>query len=483
MTTDRETDGGAGAVARPAGPVLPIVAGLLLGACLAGLWRCAAILPLRVPLNYNEGWNAYHTAAAMAGLGPYPSAGSFMTNNYPPLSFYLVGWLGSPLHDFIVAGRAVSLASFLVVCGAIVAVARRLGGSPLEASFAALLFAGFLLLFTGYVGMDDPQLLGQATQMLGLALLLSGARSVLRDPGGAALLVVGLFVKHNLIALPVALLVWLAFYEKGRAFRLAGLMLLFGVAGLVVFRVAFGVDLPPLLNSARVYSLEHGVATFGVWVELAAIMLGATIFAGVVGNRGGRFCVIYAAVSIAFGAFACAGLGVSLNVLFDATIAVALGSGCALALFSAPTRLAKAVRVALPLALAAPLAFGVQQLSDARTFEPDFWLHPMQAQARAASQDIAYLRAHDGPAVCVMLSLCYWAGKAPGVDAFNVEMQFRTGARSEGPLLARLHDRAFTVIQLDLPQSLQPPVSTAISQSYRVDRTTADGQFLIPKPD
>jgi hypothetical protein len=480
MTFDPDTKGG-GLTARRFDLSLVVVAGLLLIACLVGVWRCAAIVPLRVPLNYNEGWNAYHAAAAMAGLGPYPPAGSFMIDNYPPASFYLVGWLGLALHDFIVAGRAVSLASFVVICGAILAVAQRLGCNRIEAGFAALLFAGFLLLFTGYVGMDDPQLLGQAAQMLGLALLLSDDKRAWRDPGGAALLVAGLFVKHNLIALPVAVLIWLAFYERGRALRLAGFMLLIGVAGLVAFRIAFGFDLSSVLNSARVYSLAHCLATFGVWLELATVMLGATLLANGGGGRGARFCLIYAGVSLAVGAFACAGLGVTLNAMFDATIAIALGSAVALAQFSAPTQAARAIRAALPIVLVAPLALGVRELSDARTFAPDFWLRPLQAETRIAGDDIAYLRVHHGPAMCAMLSLCYWAGKPAAVDVFNVGSQYQSGARSPGPLIAQLHAGAFAVLQLDRSLSFQPPVSSAILQSYRLDRSTADGAFLIPK--
>jgi len=481
MATDRQADNGAADAVRPLGLTLPAVASVLLFACLAGLWRCAAIMPLRVPLNYNEGWNAYHAAAAMAGLGPYPPAGSFMIDNYPPVSFYLVGWLGLGLHDFIIAGRVVSLASFVVICGAIVAVAGRLGCNGLQAGFSALLFAGFLLLFTGYVGMDDPQLLGQAMQVLGLVLLLSDAKPAWREPGGAALLVAGLFVKHNLIALPVALLIWLALIERGRAFRLAGLMLLFGVGGLVAFRFAFGFDLLSVLNSARVYSLAHCIATFGVWLQLATVMLGATLLANVGGGRGARFCLIYAVVSLAVGAFACAGLGVTLNAMFDATIAIALGSAVALSQFSAPTRAATVIRAALPLVLVAPLALGVRQLSDARTFAPDFWLRPLQAETRTASDDIAYLRAHDGPAMCAMMSLCYWAGKPAAVDVFNVGAQYQSGARSPAPMVAQLRQCGFAVLQLDRSLSFQPPVSTAILQSYRLDRSTADGQFLVPK--
>ena len=49
-------------------------------------------------------WNAYHTVAAMAGGPLYPDAHGFLFNNYPPLSFYIVGLFGLVTGDDIIAG-------------------------------------------------------------------------------------------------------------------------------------------------------------------------------------------------------------------------------------------------------------------------------------------------------------------------------------------------------------------------------------------
>ena len=74
------------------------------------------MIPLRIPLSYNEGWNAYFGARAVdVRLGPlYPGPNSLVFNNYPPLSFYVVGALGRyVIGDLIVAGRIVALVSLL----------------------------------------------------------------------------------------------------------------------------------------------------------------------------------------------------------------------------------------------------------------------------------------------------------------------------------------------------------------------------------
>ena len=186
-----------------------ILTALAMG-CLAGLWRIVAASNLHVALDPNEGWNAYHTASTMAGHSPYPGSASFMTNNYPPLSFYLVGLLGGVLGDNIIAGRIVSLISFLVVAGGIASLARRFGVRSSDAAFASLVFAGLLLVFSDYVGMDDPQMLGHALQIFGLLLLVKNEKSLPADLAGAALFVAGLFVKHNLVAMPIATIIWLS---------------------------------------------------------------------------------------------------------------------------------------------------------------------------------------------------------------------------------------------------------------------------------
>jgi len=51
----------------------------------------------------------------MAGVICTPAANSLITNNYPPLSFYVVGVVGLMSGDNIFAGRLIALISMLVV--------------------------------------------------------------------------------------------------------------------------------------------------------------------------------------------------------------------------------------------------------------------------------------------------------------------------------------------------------------------------------
>ena len=461
------------------------VIAVLAVACAAGIWRVAAVLCLHVPLDPNEGWNAYHTVSAMTGHGPYPAAIGFMTNNYPPLSFYLVGILGMATGDAIVAGRIVSLLSFLTVAGGIALLARRFRCHWLEAIFASLLFAGFLLLNSDYVGMDDPQLLGHALQISALLLLFSGPGLPTRVQGSAALFVAGLFVKHNLVALPLAAIIWLFFCNRSSAIRLAVLALVLGIAGLAACRLAFGVDLISRLNAPRSYSLILFAGNFRNWLIPAAIPLTATLAACTTRERFAVFCATYALVGIAIGGVFLGGAGVDANAMFDADIAISLGAGIAASRIGAMAGQGSAfARPVLAAALVLPLSSGLARVFDSDWLEQDFWLRPLHDETALAGSDIAYLRAHRGPAICEMLSLCYWAGKAPAVDVFNLNEQFVTGARGEGPFIGLLNARAFAVIQLDAlsPFPFPAEVQAAMQRNYRVDRDTDDGAFLVPRP-
>ncbi len=168
------------------------------------LLRNLLAIPVLAPLDPNEGWNAAHAIAAVTGRTLYPRPPSLMVNNYPPLSFYLVGALARLKGDFVVAGRAVSLLAFLVTCGGIATVLRLFSTGPRGMLLAVLFFAAVLLIGSDYVAMDDPQMLGHALQLTAFVLLLR-ARLI----WSALLFALSLFVKHNLLALPIAATGWL----------------------------------------------------------------------------------------------------------------------------------------------------------------------------------------------------------------------------------------------------------------------------------
>jgi hypothetical protein len=76
-----------------------------------------AFLPLQIDIN--EAWNAYQTDMLRAGQ-PLYSSNDFITNNYPPLSFYVVNALAAATGiDVLYGGRLLSLAATVAIAFAV----------------------------------------------------------------------------------------------------------------------------------------------------------------------------------------------------------------------------------------------------------------------------------------------------------------------------------------------------------------------------
>jgi hypothetical protein len=465
-------------------PVLPVLLAVGAFACLAGIWRAAAIIPLHVPLDPNEGWNAYHAAAAMAGHGLYPDPRSFMLNNYPPLSFYIVGMLGILTGDQIVAGRIISLISFICICAFVLLAARRLGASLQGALLSAIVLAATFFLTSDYVGMEDPQLLGNALQLGGFLFLLREKRPAPAVFAAAFLFVAGGFVKHNLFVLPLAAAAWLASFDRRSALRLAVSGICLCLAGLVAFRLLSGFDLLARLASARLWFLEQFASSLAAWFPFAVVPL-----VGMAAYRFSRpndlpaaFLSFYAALGIAIGAFMGGGAGVDANAMFDADIALALGAGLVMSRLLEERRPAPHL-LGRAFAFAALVPFMVPAAQSDEWRDSGFWLHPLREETSLAAQDIRFLRSRPGPAICESLAFCYWAGKPDPVDVFNLDQQFRTGRRDMEPFLDLLGAHHFTAIELDETEPFPLPniVRSAVLYNYRIDHTNDEGTFLVPR--
>src|SRR5215467_8068511 len=219
---------------------------LLFGTAMADKWLSAAVVSLmavillglfqfpvrrifaNVQVNYNEGWNAYRTDMVAKGIPLYrtPPHGLVGATAYPPISFHLVSWLGNT-NTFTVAGRLVSVFALLATGIFVALIVKQGGGSGLTAIFSFLLYEiGIALLRADRIGMNDPQLLGEAFSAAGLYVYV-------RDPGSKRLLCLSAllfclagFTKPNLIAFPVAVAVDLLIRSRKSFVIWAGAMFL-----------------------------------------------------------------------------------------------------------------------------------------------------------------------------------------------------------------------------------------------------------------
>jgi hypothetical protein len=483
---------GSGAVARsaPAQQSSPApLALLVLTAALAAIHLALPVvsLPWLATRNYNEGWNAYHAEAVLSERPLYPEPAELFPNNYPPLSFAVSALAGRVLPDPLRAGRVLSMLAFLGLIVEIGWIARHVTGSLGLGVFAGLGFAAWMAAAFGeYVGMNDPQLMAHAL-MLGGLVLVRGGRSPARLSGAALLMGLGGLVKHNLIALPFAVTLWL-FGRDRRAFGhwLAASAGVVGVA-LVALWWIHGASLFASVLGPRTTSLEIAARVSAEWLRSLAAPLAVGLLAAQEAwrDRDERLLALYAGLALVIGFGFTAGEGVSYNAYFDLLIALALLGPFLLsrvaALVPSGARVIPTGALALAL-LVDPLIEAPHTLIGLpRRLEEGAQLET------ATREDVSYLASRDGPALCEMLALCFWAGKPVGVDLFNSQQLFRAGLADEDALLARIARGEFAVIQLDGfsavrdDERVSGQLSRALQLHYVIDRVSANGVFLRPR--
>ena len=437
----------------------------------------AGLIGSAMSLDPNEGWNAFQAEAARHLVSLYPPPGSFVANNYPPLSFILIGWSAPPSADLIVTGRIVSLISSVIVASVIFVLARRLADArPDTARLAPLIFLVFnATAFRGYLAINDPQWLGHAFMSVGLLVLLwdePSARIPLpRALGSALFMLAGLMVKHNIVAIPGAAAIWLAVYDR-RALALWCLVGLLGLAGIAWLNAVIfeGHFIPDVLRPPRTYSvlrmMVHG---------LLALLFVPLLWAGVGLLKWRAYdsrltvLVIGVGLSLLLAVIEGSGAGVDVNAYFEALIFVALT--CAVGLAKSDHSRALAMALATLLVL---LPVGV-----AETFE-EFRNAPASI---ASSRHMAdRVRAIRGPAACESLALCYWAGKSFELDFFAYDQLLATG-RDQGSFRSALDSHRFAAVELETSPTSKvlTPIQTMVASAYRPLMRSKERSLYVPK--
>ncbi|ACI51287.1 conserved hypothetical protein [Gluconacetobacter diazotrophicus PA1 5] len=468
----------------------PVLTAMML---LGGILLAYPILAMgaHVPLNHNEGWNAYFAMRAIhPALGPlYPGADSMVFDNYPPLSFYVVGALGWICGDVLLAGRLVAMASFLACAALIAHIARQLGASWQGALFGALLFvlcgASF---YPIYIGTDDPQWLAHALMLAACAIVLRSTLPVTR-PGGiclaAGLMVVGGLIKHNILALPLSLTTWLALRDRRAALAwcacgivgiAATVSILGGLEGEQMFADILGYKRLYLARRA-ILGLTNAVGMVGMVPPLWLTWRQR----GSMGSPYGFVC-LFTMLALGLGVVQRTGVGVAYNAQFELLIALSLATGVALSSPLVRTdrqrrRLALVAMLPALIELPVTLPHAMRDLS-ALQHERDAW-----------QQAIDRIAAIPGPVGCEAPLLCYWAGKPFVIDLFNANLAIATGA-SMTPFRDAVTRGAYAAFVLDAaaPASRAAmngptPITDFIHRTYTIRDTRFARIVILSRPD
>ena len=449
----------------------------LAAVCLLTLVRTFLTIVRRIPLNFNEGWNAYHTADLVAGRPLYPELTGAFFNNYPPLSFYVVAPIGRALGDQMLAGRLLAFVSLVAWIALVIVCARRLRCSWTSAVFGGLVVAVSMFVFSSFhVGVNDPQIFGHALQMLGVVLMLRDRRTTMSLAVSAVLLAAGVFVKSNLIALPIAVVVWLWLDDRSSAWRVMTFGTIAGVAGVAACLAMFGSPFAAHVLSPRAYLPAKAALMSWQWCRRMILPLAAVVWLArrSPDDRGARFVVICATASVVVGLLFAGGEGVFWNTMFDADCALALAAAIA---FDRTSN-----RVAVAAAFLAVPALVVATSATLHWLSPRFWFDPRWSEAASAAADVDFVRRHAGPALCEDMVLCYWADKPVEVDVFNTRQRARRERWRVDALIRRLDAREFGVAEIeDDDRSLGPQFMDALRRNYRVDHSSQWGVFWVPR--
>jgi hypothetical protein len=451
-------------------------------------------IPRSSSLSYPEGWNAYHTATILQGGKPYETVPQLVAVNYPPLFWELVALLSRQPSDIVTIGRLVSLVSLLLTALLVGVIAFRSSGSKTAGLLACLLLLAWLSSAAGgYMVTNEPQMLAHALVCGGLlAYITVGSSS-----GGlllsSVLFCLALFVKNNVIAVPLAVSLHLLIFSRRNLLR----WVLFTALNTSVLLAFVLVHDGPLflhcLLTPRSYDLGealHGIRAFVDPFQVPLVVAAIWCCYSLRDTRKSLF-VAMLVISLAVAAVFRGGGGTNFNMFFDAIISLVLICSLAFADLVAP--LAGRPLAGTLLALS-PLFLCIWPLTRLGPSVLRPVLHGRQLAAIGESEYIAgvdFLKSHPGPAICETMRLCFDAGKPLVYDPYYVREQVKIGRLKDNELAAGIEQQRYSTIQFDkffdLPAEsngrlyFSDALLRVIQRNYAVGLRTSSYVLLVPK--
>ena len=473
---------------------------------IAGL--AVAVIPLLVcyvfrmgytfQIDYNEGWNVYHAMEAVTGQLLYANHFTWTPVNYPPISFYLVGSLGKLFHNPLLAGRVISLISLLFISLGSGIIVRRLGGNKFAAVFSSVFCLGLFVTYArGYIGMNDPQMLGQAIILTGLMIYL---RDKPRWLPVALLSCFGIFVKHNLMPIPIAISIDILLRSRKDFLKWFLACMAIGVGFLAMITIYLGHDFLYQLTALRGYDFGRIVT----WPTRLGPALFITLLLTTPGllqmtkRRFGRVIFLYLAISILWGLYTAGGTGTDVNIFSDFFIGLSIAAGINVEHLYKKLELFEKRTVLVPILLPLILGFGILGRFP-KLFPRPATFYQYSQKEQVFLEDADYLRSRLGPAICTNILLCYVSGHSFIVDPFLVTEGIISGRYQEDVLLSQIRAGYYQVIQLEYPLDshyceglsytdvrrsevvFTENVLRAVGNHYVLTRKTSTGAFYEPK--
>jgi hypothetical protein len=355
------------------------------------------------------------------------------------------------------SGRIIALVSFVAVGILAAAATRRFGGDRVDAVFGGGCALGFCYLIApSWVAADDPQTLGEALMLGGLVSYISRPPDRIGLLRTAVLVTLGGFVKHNVVAIPVAITFDMAIRSSRRLSFWFGCCTGLTMSGFEITHLVAGGAFVDHLLSRRVFAWHGAHYHLMKYLHLSEFPLAIILlFARPIFWRDRRILAAYGIISIPAATIFAGFEGTSYNMFQDTVVFLAVASGVMLhELRGCITSEAAANALAAKFTLSvAPLL--LTQADPGQ--EPGGFCANLScgrlAGNRPPSRKVLFDRSgvcfgRQGPAICESLLLCYRAGQPFTLDPFNSRQLILAGKLDQNELIQRIAARAFGVVQL-----------------------------------
>ena len=454
-------------------------------------------------VNYNEGWNTYNADRLIHGAIIYDD-NYWRINNYPIGSFLIIAGANVLTHNLLLSGRLVALVSFVMIAAFAAMAVRRFGGGRTDAVFGAGCAAGFCYLMApAWIIADDPQTLGEAVMLGALVSYIARAPDRLNLLRTAFLVVLGGFVKHNLVAIPIAITLDLAFRSPRRLPLWLAWCAGFAAGFLGLTQIVAGGDFVDHLMSPRLFGWYGARYHLMKYLRLFKFPLAAIVLSGSLFLAADRMILAgWGIISIASATIISGFEGTSYNMFQDAAVFLGVAAGTMMSelrKLELRSRLAKVLSFALPFVAAQPILARAPDVA-AQVYHGRAVLDADRKRQETFLADAKYITDRKGPAICESLLLCYTAGQPFILDPFNSRQYILSGRLDQSELIRRIAAREFAVIQLhadicDDPKTqschilhyrqkidrFTDEVLYAIDQYYKIGRRSTFGSFYMPK--
>ena len=454
-------------------------------------------------INYNEGWNVYNADRLIRGAIVYDE-NYWRINNYPIGSFLIIAGTNVLFHDLLLSGRLVALVSFAAIAVFAAMAIRHFGGGRTDAVFGAGCAAGFCYLMAPtWIVADDPQTFGEALMLGALVSYLARPPDRLSLLRTALLVVMGGFVKHNLVAIPIAITLDLAFRAPRRLPIWLASCAGFTAGFLGLTQIVAGGDFIDHLMSPRRfewygarYHLMKYLRLFKF--PLTVIVLSASLF--LAADR--IIIAAWGVISIISATILSGYEGTSYNMFQDAAVFLGVAAGVMMSELRKSEfrgRLGRVLASVLPFIAAQPILARAPDTA-VQAYHGRALLESDRRRQETFLADAKFVSHQQGPAICESLLLCYVAGQPFILDPFNSRQYMLSGRLDRGELIRRIAASEFAVIQLRADICDDPTTSSchilhyrqkvdrftdevlyAIDRYYEVARRSTFGSFYVPK--